>query len=158
MKWSGRLPYFCLLSRLIHYGQGVLRAVTLMGLSSLTPPILPGLVPAASHPFAHRPICLHMCCLEPSPCHVPGYPWRYRQLSQGWFSHERGHTKGSGREGLWHEIPRNRICTFYDWSDGNAMELNYYSLILLSHFSPSSLLPSILGNTEAYKQIPLREK
>lgn len=38
------------------------------------------------------------------------------------------------------------------------MELNYYSLILLSHFPSSSLLPSILGNTEAYKQIPLREK
>lgn len=111
-------------------------------------------------------VSLHTCWYGPPPCwhtrHGFGGLWSCSHPSQHLFFHERegekGYGKGSGREDLWHEIPRNGICTFYDRSDGNAMELNYSSLILLSHFPPSSLFPCSLGNTEAYKQIPLREK
>lgn len=117
----------------------------------------------------------HICSVRPHLDHLPHTrgqellpPPRHTRRGFGvrgvinilfWHEREReGAREGQCREGLCRGIPRNRICTFYDRSDGNATELNYYSLILLSHFPPGSLLPSSLGNTETYKQIPPHEK
>lgn len=161
-----KLLYFYFLPRLISGSWGCWELSYRTAFPHLLPPVA---VPAASRPSSvvtatSGASALHTRWQEPP----PRRPRRTPRGSGGrgatsiLFRHERererGHGKGDGREGLCREIPRNGICTFYDRSDGNATELYYYSLILLSHFPPSSLLPSSLGNTETYKQIPPHEK